>query len=157
MGSIHEFSELGPYFDQPVRTYSSGMYMRLGFSLAVAEEPDVLIVDEALSVGDVYFQQKCIRKIRDFRKKGATILFVSHDASLLSALCDRVMVLSRGKQIYCGGTAIGLEVYNAEIAAFNKPAGDYFVEHGRAEQGTTSGDGSVELKSIRLLQSGGAR
>jgi len=94
---ILEFSELGSFLDQPVKTYSSGMYMRLAFSVAVNVDPDILIIDEALAVGDGHFQKKCIDKIREFQQKNKTILFCSHALYYISALCGRTMWLDRGR------------------------------------------------------------
>ncbi|HEY0789326.1 MAG TPA: ABC transporter ATP-binding protein [Thermoanaerobaculia bacterium] len=94
--AILEFSELGSFLDQPVKTYSSGMYMRLAFSVAVNVEPDILVIDEALAVGDGYFQKKCIDKIRDFQRKGRTIVFCSHALYYISNLCERTIWLDHG-------------------------------------------------------------
>jgi lipopolysaccharide transport system ATP-binding protein len=93
---IERFSELGSYLEQPLRTYSSGMQMRLAFATATAVLPEVLIVDEALSVGDAYFQQKCMQRIRSFLEQGTTLLFVSHDANAILALCARALLLEGG-------------------------------------------------------------
>lgn len=94
---IVSFADIGVHLEQPVKTYSSGMYMRLAFSIAVAVEPDVLVVDEALSVGDIAFQNKCMARIRKMSENGTTILFVSHDLSTTQVICDRVIWLNRGK------------------------------------------------------------
>jgi lipopolysaccharide transport system ATP-binding protein len=94
--AIETFAEIGEAIDEPVRTYSSGMQMRLAFALATAVRPDILIVDEALSVGDTYFQQKSFNKIREFREQGTTLLFVSHDKSAVLQLCDRAILLNHG-------------------------------------------------------------
>ncbi|KJS09226.1 MAG: ABC transporter [Gammaproteobacteria bacterium BRH_c0] len=94
---IIAFSELGKFINEPLRTYSSGMVMRLAFSIAIHANPDIFLVDEALSVGDGHFQQKCMRKIREFRANGGSIIFVSHDLNAVKMLCDRVIVLSDGK------------------------------------------------------------
>ena len=99
---IHAFSELGDFFEKPVRTYSSGMYVRLAFSLAASVDPDVLIIDEALSVGDAYFQQKCLERIKQFKEQGTTILFVSHDPGVVKVLCNRVAFLQKGKLLGIG-------------------------------------------------------
>lgn len=114
---IIAFSELGPFIDQPLRTYSSGMVMRLGFAIAQALRPDVLIVDEALSVGDARFSQKCTRRIRDIREQGATILFVSHDPSAVSSLCDEAILLNKGTIQSRGTPRQALEDYNTLLAA----------------------------------------
>jgi ABC-type polysaccharide/polyol phosphate transport system ATPase subunit len=94
--AILDFSELGSFLDQPVKTYSSGMYMRLAFSVAVNVEPDILVIDEALAVGDGYFQKKCIDKIREFQRKGRTIVFCSHALYYISNLCERTIWLDHG-------------------------------------------------------------
>lgn len=94
--AILDFSELGGFLDQPVKTYSSGMYMRLAFSVAVNVEPDILVIDEALAVGDGYFQKKCIDKIREFQRKGRTIVFCSHALYYISNLCERTIWLDHG-------------------------------------------------------------
>lgn len=94
--AILEFSELGTFLDRPVKTYSSGMYMRLAFSVAVNVDPDILIIDEALAVGDGHFQKKCIDKIREFQERGKTILFCSHSLYLISSICRRAMWIDHG-------------------------------------------------------------
>lgn len=96
---IVEFSELGPFIDNQVKFYSSGMYTRLGFAVAVNMDPDVLLVDEVLAVGDENFQRKCIDKVRSFQREGRTIVFVSHAPDLVRAICDRAYVLDHGKVV----------------------------------------------------------
>ncbi len=96
---ILDFADIGEFIDQKVKTYSSGMFVRLAFAVAINIDPEILIVDEALSVGDVFFQNKCYRKFEDFKKQGKTILFVSHDLSSISKYCDRVILLEKGKKI----------------------------------------------------------
>ena len=96
---ILEFADIGDYVNQPVKTYSSGMFVRLAFSVAINIEPEILIVDEALSVGDVFFQAKCYHKFEEFKEQGKTIIFVSHDLSSISKYCDRVILLNQGVKL----------------------------------------------------------
>lgn len=96
MDAIERFAEIGDYFDQPMRTYSTGMHVRVAFSVATAFRPDILIVDEALSVGDLAFQRKCFQRINDFISQGTTLLYVSHDLETVKKLCDRAIFLHNG-------------------------------------------------------------
>ena len=112
---IHNFSELGDYFDKPIRTYSTGMQVRLSFSLATSVDPDILIVDEALSVGDAYFQQKCMARMEEFKKNGKTILFVSHDLPLMKVFCNRLALLENGHITKVGTPENVLDLYNAKL------------------------------------------
>jgi len=96
LGEIIQFAELGAFIDNPVRNYSSGMYMRLGFAVAVHVDPDILLIDEVLAVGDLPFQQKCLERIRDFRKESRTIVFVTHSLAMVESLCDVVVWLDQG-------------------------------------------------------------
>ncbi len=120
MTDIQNFSEIGDFFDRPVKIYSSGMYVRLAFSFATSVDPEVLIIDEALSVGDIYFQQKCLKKIQDFKKKGVTILFVSHDLPAVKKLCDSCTLLSTGSIVHTGSPLECLDLYNALLPSFFK-------------------------------------
>ncbi|WP_404420833.1 ABC transporter ATP-binding protein [Nibricoccus sp. IMCC34717] len=99
---IAAFAEIGDFIEQPVKTYSSGMLVRLAFSVAISVQPDVLIVDEALSVGDVFFAQKCFRRIREIIHRGATLIFVSHDMGAVQSLCDRALLLHQGQLVFDG-------------------------------------------------------
>lgn len=114
--SIKEFAEIGDFFDQPMRTYSSGMYARLAFSLATAVQPDILIVDEVLSVGDSYFQHKSFAKIREFRSRGVSIIMVTHSLGSIREVCDRVILLNKGKILRDGLPDEVIDYYNAMIA-----------------------------------------
>jgi lipopolysaccharide transport system ATP-binding protein len=116
MNQIEQFAEIGEYFDRPVRIYSSGMQVRLAFSAATAVRPDVLIVDEALAVGDVFFQQKCFERIRGFRDQGTTLLFVSHSMGSVYALCDRAVLLDHGRLLLAGQPKEVIDLYNAQLA-----------------------------------------
>jgi teichoic acid transport system ATP-binding protein len=117
--AIVEFADIGEFIDQPVKTYSSGMFVRLAFALAINVDPDVLIVDEALSVGDIYFQAKCYRKFEDFKKAGKTILFVTHDMNSVLKYCDRAMVLDHGKKIGEGTAKDMVDLYKRAVAGAN--------------------------------------
>jgi len=110
--NIIEFSELERFIDEPVRNYSSGMLMRLAFAIAIHADPDCFLVDEALSVGDAAFQQKCMFKIREFRKQGGSLLFVSHDLNAIKFICEQVMVLDQGKQVFLGDADTAVNYYN---------------------------------------------
>ena len=110
-GEIAGFAEIGEFIDQPVKTYSSGMLVRLAFAVQTAIEPEVLIIDEALSVGDFFFQQKCARRMRELREKGTTLLFVSHDMSVVRDLCQRAAYLNKGKLLYLGSSAQAIRYY----------------------------------------------
>ncbi len=109
---IIDFAELGDYIDQPVRTYSSGMKMRLGFAINVNIEPDVLVVDEALAVGDASFKRKCKDKIKDIISAGTTVLYVSHNADSVAEICPRSIYLRKGTVIFDGSTDETLKVYH---------------------------------------------
>lgn len=109
---IIEFAELGDYIDQPVRTYSSGMKMRLGFAINVNIEPQILVVDEALAVGDASFKRKCKAKINEIIRSGTTVLFVSHSADSVKEICQRSIYLKKGKVIFDGPTEETLKIYH---------------------------------------------
>src|SRR2546427_3237954 len=102
--SIEKFAEIGDFVDRPVKTYSSGMFVRLAFAVAIHMDPDVLIVDEALSVGDIFFQQRCIRRIQLLKQQGVTIVFVSHDLGAVRSLADRTIWMDHGKIVLEGDT-----------------------------------------------------
>lgn len=147
--AIEAFAEIGDYIDRPVRTYSSGMQMRLAFSVATAVRPAVLIVDEALSVGDAYFQHKSFNKIREFREQGTTLLIVSHDRGAIQSLCDRAILLERGFVIKDGPPEEVMDFYNALIAEReNATVAVKRLDDGRTQ--TTSGTGEARVESIEL-------
>lgn len=150
MPAIEAFAEIGDYIDQPVRMYSSGMQMRLAFSVATAVRPDILIVDEALSVGDAYFQHKSFSRIREFREQGTTLLIVSHDRSAIQSLCDRAILLEHGFVIKDGNPEEVMDFYNAIIAERENATVEVKrLEDGRAQ--TSSGTGEARVESIALL------
>jgi len=149
MPEIERFAEIGNYFDEPVRTYSSGMQMRVAFSLATAIRPEILIVDEALAVGDAYFVHKCFKRIREFRDAGTTLLIVSHDKSAVQSLCDRAVMLDKGRLVADGAPQEVLDLYNAMIAEKENAT----VRQLRTEDGaamTVSGTGEATIERIWL-------
>ncbi len=111
LDDILSFADIGDYIYQPVKTYSSGMFVRLAFAVAINIDPEILIVDEALSVGDVFFQSKCYHKFEEFKAAGKTILFVSHDLSSIAKYCDRVVVLNKGDKLAEGGPKEMIDLY----------------------------------------------
>ena len=113
--SIERFAEIGPFLYQPVKTYSSGMYVRLAFAIAASVNPDILIIDEALAVGDAVFQHRCLRRINELHERGATVLFVSHDGGAVRALCSRAILLKAGSVIADGKPADVLNLYQKII------------------------------------------
>lgn len=146
---VQEFSELGSHMDQPVRTYSTGMQVRLAFSVATAVRPDVLIVDEALSVGDTYFQHKSTSRIRSFQEQGTTLLFVTHDPGAVKALCQRALLLDRGALLKDGPPDAVFDYYNAMIARKEEDEQIEQVERdGRTV--TRSGSREAEITAVTL-------
>ena len=109
--AVEEFAQLGEYFDRPVRTYSSGMFLRLAFACATVEDPDIILIDEVLAVGDARFQQKCFRRLAELRARGTTIVLVTHLMHALTTICDRVLVLEHGQIVYDGEPGRGVERY----------------------------------------------
>jgi ABC-type polysaccharide/polyol phosphate transport system ATPase subunit len=117
MSRIESFAELGEFFDRPIRLYSSGMLVRLAFSMFTAFDPDVFIVDEALSVGDVHFQQKCVARIEQMLAEGITMLFVSHDAQIVQRLCSRALLLHHGRVQFAGPAQEAISRYYASLVS----------------------------------------
>jgi lipopolysaccharide transport system ATP-binding protein len=154
MPAIEAFAEIGDYIDQPVRVYSSGMQMRLAFSVATAHRPDVLIVDEALSVGDVYFQHKSFDRIREFRKLGTTLLIVSHDKGAIQSICDRAILLNAGQLAVEGEPEAVMDYYNVLIADHqNQLVLQTAQSDGRHR--IDSGTMEAEITNINILSSSG--
>ena len=150
MPEIEAFAEIGDYIDQPVRTYSSGMQMRLAFSVATAHRPNVLIVDEALSVGDAYFQHKSFDRIREFRKQGTTLLIVSHDKAAIQSICDRAILLNAGRLAMEGEPEAVMDYYNAMLAEReNQAVRQQVTDSGKVQ--TISGSGEATITEIALL------
>ena len=114
--AIEQFADIGDFINQPVKLYSSGMFARLAFAVAINVDPDILIVDEALSVGDIFFQSKCYKKFEEFKSLGKTILFVTHDLTSVLKYCDRVMVLNKGDVIDIGKPSEMVNIYKKILA-----------------------------------------
>ncbi|MBO6292491.1 MAG: ABC transporter ATP-binding protein [Selenomonas sp.] len=154
MQQIEEFAEIGEAIDAPVRTYSSGMQVRLAFSVATMKRPDILIVDEALSVGDVYFQHKSFNRIKQFREKGTTLLLVSHDKAAIQAVCDRAILLDHGSVLKTGSPEEIMDYYNAMIGGNEgKPIEQKRLNGGRVQ--TISGNGQVRIQTVEILNAKG--
>lgn len=154
MPDIEAFAEIGEYMDQPVRTYSSGMQMRLAFSVATARRPDILIVDEALSVGDAYFQHKSFNRIREFRKAGTTLLIVSHDRQAIQTICDRAILLSRGRLALEGAPEEVMDFFSAMLAEREQST----IRQERLADNkvrTISGTGEASIAEVVLLNQEG--
>ena len=154
LDEIVAFAELEAFIDEQVKHYSSGMYVRLGFAVAINVEPDVLLVDEVLSVGDEAFQQKCLERVRGFQRDGRTIIFVSHAADLVRRICDRVMVLDHGRTVTVGNPADSILVFREKLLGEHLDA-DHVLEHGhritravRIEQVEVHWPGSEERRSL---------
>ncbi|WP_368562544.1 ABC transporter ATP-binding protein [Pseudoxanthomonas sp. UTMC 1351] len=153
MPGIEDFAEIGEYFDQPVRTYSSGMQVRVAFAVATAFKPDLLIVDEALSVGDSYFQHKSFDRMRRFREEGTSIMLVSHALGDVKSLCDRVILLDHGRVLKEGAPDVVVDYYNALIA--EKEGVSQTIEQKRAKHGwvmTRSGTLEVVVENIGFYE-----
>ncbi len=149
---IEAFAEIGEHFDQPLRTYSSGMQARVAFALATAMRPDVLIVDEVLSVGDSYFQHKSFNRIRQFRKEGTTIVLVTHSMADVRTLCDRCILIDKGRVAKDGAPDEVIDYYNAMIA--EKENAKLSIEQRRSKGGwswTRSGTFDAVVATARLI------
>src|ERR1700704_4594026 len=169
---IETFAEIGPFINQPVKTYSSGMVVRLAFAVAIHVDPDILLVDEALAVGDLYFRQRCMRKVHELRARGITILFVSHAIADVKALGDRALWLERGRVVELGETdsvaskylAAMVEKDSAYLAHAKPPAPELPREPSQAPEFVQHipnvdhryGDGRAEVLGIAVLDSSGA-
>jgi ABC-type polysaccharide/polyol phosphate transport system ATPase subunit len=151
---IVEFSELGDFIDRPVKTYSSGMYVRLGFSVAASVDPDILLIDEALSVGDEHFRGKCINRLNDFRDAGKTIIFVSHDMGAVKSMCQWVVLMDKGEILEQGTAEKVADEYlkrakargNERMSAINRGTSAY----------PRWGSGEIEVTDVDMLGEAGA-
>lgn len=143
---IIAFAELAPFIDEPLKSYSSGMIMRLGFAIAIHADPSCFIIDEALSVGDIRFQQKCFERMNKFRKNGGSILFVSHDLNAVRLFCDRALLLDAGQISFLGDPETGVNQFNELMAA-------------RGNSGVSTctgyGNGAVQFTSVQIENAAG--
>jgi lipopolysaccharide transport system ATP-binding protein len=151
MDSILDFADIGDFVDSPVKHYSSGMYVRLGFAIAVHSEPDILLVDEVLAVGDFNFQRKCIERIDEMRLKGLTIILVSHNLHMTDGLCEKSVYLNQGKYVYYGAT-------NDAITMYQRDTNLRISDHDLREPGFITPNfstGEVEIQEVELLDKAG--
>ena len=172
---IASFADIGDFMDQPVKTYSTGMMLRLAFAVQVISEPDILIVDEALAVGDIFFQQKCFAHLRKLVGQGTTVLFVSHDTAMIRSFCDRALYLKQGRPAAAGSardivemyqndtTASGAPSFSADASAVvrTEPAGtpDWYREDPDLDRKITerSGSGEIRLAALDFYDRDGRR
>ena len=152
--SIVQFAELTEFIDRPRNNYAAGMYVRLGFAIATSINPDILIIDEVLAVGDQYFQQKCLKRFTDFKKQGKTIILVSHDMDLVKNICDEAIWLDDGLIKARGLTT---EVVNRYLNFMRGRVGDYLrkLQEGMLYQDIRQGTGEIRISKVRLLDSVG--
>jgi lipopolysaccharide transport system ATP-binding protein len=172
--AIEAFAGIGEFIDQPVKSYSSGMFVRLAFSAAIHVEPDILLVDEALAVGDIVFQHQCVRRIRELQEGGVTIVFVSHDMSMLRSLCTDAMLLNAGRVEAKGDPATIANLYHARTAALetrgsaaresmpeprSSDAVTFDAEPGFDEQVRLfrHGSGAARIRRVELIDAQGRR
>ena len=173
LDDILSFADIGDYVYQPVKTYSSGMFVRLAFALAINIDPEILIVDEALSVGDVFFQAKCYHKFEEFKEQGKTILFVSHDLSSISKYCDRAVLLHKGRKLGEGTPKKMIDLYKQVLVGQEpvqgtgeksllddeeiREAARRAVDGGDTGEELQYGDGSARITSVALLDDRGRK
>lgn len=161
---IERFAEIGQFIHQPVKTYSSGMFVRLAFAVASNVEPDILVIDEALAVGDAVFQHRCLRRIKEIQERGSTVLFVSHDAAAVRALCSRAILMSAGRVLSDGAPVEVLNHYQKTVmereqeyeegaAAGGSQDGEGAETYAPLRYTYRHGDGSAEIVSAELLDS----
>lgn len=148
LDDILEFADIGDFVYQPVKSYSSGMFVRLAFAVAINIDPEILIVDEALSVGDVFFQAKCYKKFEDFKKEGKTILFVSHDLGSISRYCDRVILLNKGEKMEEGSPKKVINLYKRLITTSSKEKDGSDVKPKHSIEENVKGDNWKDNYSI---------
>ena len=153
MTDILSFAAIGDYIDQPVKFYSAGMYLRLAFSLAIHSTPDIFLLDEIFSVGDINFQFKCAEKLHEFKAQGKTLIFVSHDLHAISSLCDEAMILHEGQILAHGNTQEIIDKYHALSHAFLSQERNREVTITEDSMKISSDTGHVSLESLYLIDS----
>ncbi|MBL8860638.1 MAG: ABC transporter ATP-binding protein [Planctomycetes bacterium] len=150
---IVEFSELGDFIERPVKTYSSGMYVRLGFAVASSVDPDILMIDEALSVGDEHFKGKCVNRLNEFREQGKTTIFVSHDIGAVKSMCQHVVLLDRGEVLEQGAPERVADEYLKRAKARGNERLSSF------DRGTSAyprwGTGEIETTQVEMIDGAG--
>lgn len=161
MQSILEFADIGEYVNQPVKTYSSGMFVRLAFAVAINIDPEILIVDEALSVGDVFFQSKCYKKFEEFKEAGKTIIFVSHDLSSIQKYCDRAILLDKGSEIGEGKPSEIIDMYKRAMVGMLEDEAEEEKEQDKAQPIPLNpdvqeyGDRLIEITGFSIIDNTG--
>lgn len=151
---IAAFADIGEFIDQPVRTYSSGMYVRLAFAVAISSDPEILVIDEALSVGDAVFQHKSKKRIKQLRDSGTSLLLVSHDRNAITAMCNRCILLDKGQLVMDAAPAEVMDYYYAIMAAKSGEAVQQTLS-GSGQTQTVSGTGEAVVERISLLDAAG--
>jgi lipopolysaccharide transport system ATP-binding protein len=160
---IAAFADIGDFIDQPVKLYSSGMYARLAFAIGIYLEPDIFIIDEALAVGDVFFQARCARKLEEYRESGGTVLFVTHDTYTVERICTRAIVLNQGRKCFEGPTADAVNTYyelerNDAAASHIEQANSTpsnLIGQVELRRDHVTGDGSAYIEEIAITDNAG--
>jgi len=155
MGEILAFAGIGDFIDQPVKTYSSGMYVRLGFAVAIAVDPDVMLIDEILSVGDAAFSLKCLDRLARMRRRGVTMVLVSHDLDLVSGFADRALYLEAGRVVALGAADAVVARYRGDVAGVHGEDGAPSRPVRVLEEGRRWGTGDVEIVEVEVSGGGG--
>lgn len=153
---ISRFAEIGEFIDRPVKTYSSGMYVRLAFATAIHLDPDILLVDEALAVGDIAFQHRCLRKIKELQASGVTILFVSHDMGAVKSLCDQAVLVSGGRIIEIGEPDGIIKRYTAQVMGDSLAERPTEPDEAATGGSFRHGDQQARIERVTLLSADGA-
>jgi len=155
MDAIEAFAEIGDFLDKPLKTYSSGMVLRLAFSVATQVEPDILIVDEALSVGDAYFQHKSMRHMRELRDRGVSMMFVSHTGEVIKTLCDRALLLHRGRLMLDGHPGTVVDYYHGMLAQKDMDESVRAISSARERSLVRTGTRQAEFCEVEMLNAQG--